>query len=972
LETKQKTILPELIWMRSIACLAVVLLHAVGEYLDYGQPGSAWLWTGLSALLLFATPTFAFMSAFLIGFSKRKQHLGQVLWTRVKYLLLPFVGFAFIYAAWGAYNWHLPFLERLSYNLRGGYHGYFILIVMQFYLAHAVLEPLLIKLRPRYALAAAATINLLYLLTLDFGLVPVPNPGFNLYLLFPAWALYYVMGFYMGRNRDEARAVLRRHIGWVGAFTALAAGNLLYAVLSGARPALSSQRFEVLLFSAGAICLFCFFSGKSVRVPATLSIVNKYSFGIYLWHWLLIELVWRLAHPCLVLIPTLGIATLWLVSLSGSIALTYLVGSLKAGQFLVGKPGLDYRSQVPAATDAASPSRIRTAGRKLPALLLFGAFLYGLTLKQLWLMQGIGIEPTRKLLLVTLAPTLALLSPALWLKGRRQLAALLGADALITLILYANIVYFRQFRDLVSVASLRYAGQLGTVKGSVFVLLHTADLRYGIDLLVLAALLLAPRLRLPRWSAPRLGWIALAGTLAGVALTANLIMTDPGRTEIWFGPTAIAQRLGLLNYQAEDLWRYGSQMAARLHPSPDAVATVREWFADSPATTGQASSKLYGSAAGANLINLQVESLHNFVIGLKVGGQEITPNLNRLEGEAVHFTDFYTQVGQGNTADAEFLTNCSLYPAPSGAVYVQYAGNNFSCLPGLLKTQGYQTAVMHADRPDFWNRATIYPRIGFDQFIHDTDYVQDGQINAWLNDASFLRQSADKLSALPQPFQAMVITVSSHSPYNGNGVPHTLDLGALEGTDTGNYLQTIHYVDAAIGSFISQLKTDGLLDHSILTVYGDHTVLRRDTPGLADLLHLSPGDELGWAKVENQVPFFIRLPDGQAAVRSDPAGEIDIAPTEAALLGISTDQSFFMGRDLFAGKSGTVVLHDGSTITPGRVFLAGANALTGACYSRDSGTELRRDDCTQQAQDAKAAQNVSAEVLNLNLQPEGM
>lgn len=35
----------------------------------------------------------------------------------------------------------------------------------------------------------------------------------------------------------------------------------------------------------------------------------------------------------------------------------------------------------------------------------------------------------------------------------------------------------------------------------------------------------------------------------------------------------------------------------------------------------------FGAAKGKNLIYIQVESLENFVIGQKINGQEITPNL---------------------------------------------------------------------------------------------------------------------------------------------------------------------------------------------------------------------------------------------------------------------------------------------------------------------------------------------------------
>lgn len=52
-----------------------------------------------------------------------------------------------------------------------------------------------------------------------------------------------------------------------------------------------------------------------------------------------------------------------------------------------------------------------------------------------------------------------------------------------------------------------------------------------------------------------------------------------------------------------------------------------------------------------------MESLQNFVIGLEVNGQEITPNINSFlrDSGTVYFSNCYQQVGSGNTADAELL-----------------------------------------------------------------------------------------------------------------------------------------------------------------------------------------------------------------------------------------------------------------------------------------------------------------------------
>jgi membrane-bound acyltransferase YfiQ involved in biofilm formation len=343
---EQKKIVPELFVIRAIACLCVVLLHANGMLLQYDAtltPAAAKWLTTLSALLLFSTPAFAFMSAFLLGFSKRKFQLGPVLWKRVKYLLSPFVFFALVYAAWGSYNWGFPFAQRLVYNLRGGYHGYFVLIVMQFYVAHAVLEPILARVKPKYALATAGVVNLLYLMALEQGWFTPPDIGFNWSHLFPAWLFYYVLGFYAGRYREAFQAFMQTRLTWAAGLAGGAGLVLLYRVLSGAMPDLSSQRFDVLIYATGVICVLFGLAGKLRRVPGIFNVISRYSFGVYLLHWFLIELLWRLAGERIASAGLPGLLGLWAASVACSMALTAIIGALKIGPFLVGKLGISAR-----------------------------------------------------------------------------------------------------------------------------------------------------------------------------------------------------------------------------------------------------------------------------------------------------------------------------------------------------------------------------------------------------------------------------------------------------------------------------------------------------------------------------------------------------------------------------------------------------------------------------------------------------
>ena len=44
----------------------------------------------------------------------------------------------------------------------------------------------------------------------------------------------------------------------------------------------------------------------------------------------------------------------------------------------------------------------------------------------------------------------------------------------------------------------------------------------------------------------------------------------------------------------------------------------------------------------------------------------------------------------------------------------------------------------------------------------------------------------------------------------------------MEGTELGRYFKSVHYADSAIGDFVDDLDKEGLLDNTVLVIYGDH------------------------------------------------------------------------------------------------------------------------------------------------------
>ena len=113
--------------------------------------------------------------------------------------------------------------------------------------------------------------------------------------------------------------------------------------------------------------------------------------------------------------------------------------------------------------------------------------------------------------------------------------------------------------------------------------------------------------------------------------------------------------------------------------------------------------RLTGLGQDKNLIVIQVEALQNFVINLEYEGQEITPNLNRFinNSSSLYYDNYFQMLGKGNTSDAEFVTQNSLYPSMEEPTYFQYEDNTFYGLPWLLRDYGYTAWAFHGFEKEY-------------------------------------------------------------------------------------------------------------------------------------------------------------------------------------------------------------------------------------------------------------------------------
>ncbi len=613
-------------------------------------------------------------------------------------------------------------------------------------------------------------------------------------------------------------------------------------------------------------------------------------------------------------------------------------------------------------------ARWQGALRDILSVLVYGCILLVKTYCVKYSLVG-NYPLHRSFLLGTLGAVIVITALLLLLRPRARYYAFLGINLLITIILVADVVYGRYFRDVTSVALLKQARLAGEVQESVFALIEPRDLAYFIDLLVLVPLLCFQRDK--RQPQSGLKWpLRLVLTVICLLVGANLTQASidslqqrqPGLIRAFWDKQVVAHNIGTLNFHAIDAWRYLKKQMTSTKLSQEEQAAVAQWFAEHNA---EGNKQYHNLMQGKNLIMVQLEAFQGFVLNFKINGQEVTPNLNRLAKKSLTFNNIYAQTAGGGTSDAEFLANVSLYPAREGAAFYEFYTNTFQSLPMAAKEQGYETVVMHANRPGFWNRTHMYTALGFDTYYSDLDFDIDEVFGLGLTDHSFYRQAVQKMQQMQQPFYAFLVSLSSHFPFVDANVSLSdrLDVGAWQGTFIGNYLQNIHFADEAVGVLIDELQAAGLWDNSVVVIYGDHTAIPHGrSQELAKLLYGKEGlDELQWQE-EQKVVMMLHLPgDRLRGVNDRTAGQIDIFPTLANLLGFKS--KYAAGRDLLNTDNGFVCFRNGTWINDDVIYFRSQRKL----LDLKTGTELAAEDFAAEIERAEIELKVSDQLLEYDL-----
>ncbi|MBR2840378.1 MAG: LTA synthase family protein [Bacilli bacterium] len=590
------------------------------------------------------------------------------------------------------------------------------------------------------------------------------------------------------------------------------------------------------------------------------------------------------------------------------------------------------------------------------ACFVFSSLINGCLLRFLTVKNFTNLSP----IFADLAFVLLVGSLGYFFKPKNRFRYYIVWSIILTLVCLINSVYYTNYISFTSFSLLATSLQIFGVSDALQTIMELKDFCY-----IWAPLMLIfvhfklkrrgyySKLKVNEKSYVSVLKVVAAGFVFLAIFVSTLTGTDISRLYKQWNREYVVMKFGIYVYQGNDLIASIKPQISPLFGYDKAAREFRDYYEEN--SNEKKSNEYTDVLKGKNLIVIHAESIQNYLLTTSINGKEITPNIKRLADEGMYFSNFYAQESVGTSSDTEFTFSTSLLPASSGTVFVSYYDRYYPSIQKQIKKDDYYVFSMHANKGNYWNREAMHKNLGYDNFYYyDKDYKLDDMIGLGLSDKSFFKQSSKiikDVSDKHSKFYGLMIMLTNHTPFDGLKDSTDLDLtykfnkkdeatgeenevvnNYLKDTTLGNYFTTAHYADEAIGEFIDELDSNGVLDNTVIVIYGDHDAkIKRGeydyyynyNPLTDSKREIDDPEYKEFTKYDyelnRKVPFIIWSKDEKVKEKinkeiTSVTGMYDAFPILSNMVGFDNSK-YALGHDVFSTDEHYVIFPNGSWVT---------------------------------------------------------
>jgi phosphoglycerol transferase MdoB-like AlkP superfamily enzyme len=218
-----------------------------------------------------------------------------------------------------------------------------------------------------------------------------------------------------------------------------------------------------------------------------------------------------------------------------------------------------------------------------------------------------------------------------------------------------------------------------------------------------------------------------------------------------------------------------------------------------------------------NILIIVLESFSGYLIGPMGGDPLVTPNFNRYINEGILFSDFYAS---GNRTDKAIPAILDGYPAQPAQSIIKEPKKtqSLSSIVQIFNEEGYHSSFWYGGEINFANFNSFVIGSGFHQIITKNNFDPVNYNSKWgVHDHILFKTLEDSMKTIKEPFFKVVLTLSSHEPFD---VP---DAPVFEGGDNlTKYKNSVHYADKSLGAFLDMAKGTAWWKNTLVIMVADH------------------------------------------------------------------------------------------------------------------------------------------------------
>jgi phosphoglycerol transferase MdoB-like AlkP superfamily enzyme len=229
-----------------------------------------------------------------------------------------------------------------------------------------------------------------------------------------------------------------------------------------------------------------------------------------------------------------------------------------------------------------------------------------------------------------------------------------------------------------------------------------------------------------------------------------------------------------------------------------------------------------------NILMIILESFGNSLIGPLGGDSLTTPCLNRYIKEGLVFSNFYAS---GYRTDKALPAILSGYPAQPATSIIKEPKKSQS-LPSIvriLNRSNYKSSFWYGGDINFANFNSFIISSGFRNIITMENFDPADYNSKWgVHDNVLFKALQDSMKQMKQPFFRVVLTLSSHEPFEVPMEP------VFKGNDNlTKFRNSVYYTDKTVGTFLDWAKQTDWWKNTLVILVADHC--RRNA--LTDLVY---------------------------------------------------------------------------------------------------------------------------------------